>query len=166
MSWVKERSQYLEAFSFGFVFAKNTYANGDGTALAALLGGEGVRKTEVGTPVTATDGDDAELGDDDGGADSGSDFLGGLDAEADVALGVANEHNGLESGSLTGAGLLLHGLDLHDLILELGQEEVDNLVLLDGQGEEVDLLHGLDLAILDETAELGDGDPLNSISGF
>lgn len=49
---------------------------------------------------------------------------------------------------------------LHDLILELGEEEVDDLVLLDGERVEVDLLHALDLAGLHETAELGDGLPL------
>ena len=89
-----------------------TYADGDGTALAALLGGERVRKTEVGAPVTATNGDDAELGDDDGGADGSCDFLGGLDAETDVALGVTDDDDGLEAGALTGASLLLNGLDL------------------------------------------------------
>ena len=68
--------------------------------------------TEVGTPVTTTDGDDAELSDDDGSADSSSDFLGGLDTETDVALGITNDDNGLESGALTGTGLLLDGLDL------------------------------------------------------
>jgi hypothetical protein len=71
-----------------------------------------VRLTEVGAPVAAADGEDGELGDDDGGADSGSDFLGGLDAETDVAFGVADDDDGLESGALTGAGLLLDGLDL------------------------------------------------------
>lgn len=89
-----------------------TYADGDGTALAGLLGGEGVGETEVGAPVTATDGDDAELGDDDGSADSSSDFLGGLDTETDVALGVTDDDDGLEAGTLTGTGLLLDGLDL------------------------------------------------------
>ena len=49
---------------------------------------------------------------------------------------------------------------LHDLILQLGQEEVHDLELLDGQGVQVDLLHAGDLAGLDETAELGDGLPL------
>jgi len=49
---------------------------------------------------------------------------------------------------------------LHDLVLELGQEEVDDLVLLDGERVQVDLLHALDLAGLYETAELGDGLPL------
>lgn len=49
---------------------------------------------------------------------------------------------------------------LHDLILELGQEVVDDLVLLDGQRVQVDLLHAVDLASLYETAELGDGLPL------
>lgn len=45
---------------------------------------------------------------------------------------------------------------LHDFILELGQEPVDNLVLLDREGVEVDLFHALDFACLDETAQLGD----------
>ena len=100
-----------------------------------------------------------------------------------MSLRVANDNDGLESGTLTGTSLLLDGLDLqlvgssvtrnfersnailrissraaylHNLILELGQEEVYNLVLLDGQRVQVDLLHRLDLSILDETAELGD----------
>ena len=89
-----------------------TYADGDGTALAALLAGQRVRRTKVGTPVTATDGDDAQLGDDDGGADGGGNLLGGLDAETDVALGVTNDDDGLETRALTGTGLLLDGLDL------------------------------------------------------
>ncbi|KAI6764817.1 hypothetical protein HG531_012704 [Fusarium graminearum] len=89
-----------------------TYTDGDGTTLSALLGGQRVDGTKVGTPVTTTDGDDAELSDDDGGTDSGGNLLGGLDTETDVALGVTNDDNGLESGSLTGTGLLLDGLDL------------------------------------------------------
>ncbi len=71
-----------------------------------------MRLTEVGAPVTAAHRDDAELGDDDGGADGGRDFLGGLDAETDVALGVTNDDDGLETGALAGTGLLLDGLDL------------------------------------------------------
>lgn len=49
---------------------------------------------------------------------------------------------------------------LHDLILELGQEVVDNLVLLDGERVQVNLLHAVDLAGLDQSTELGDGLPL------
>jgi hypothetical protein len=49
---------------------------------------------------------------------------------------------------------------LHDLVLEGGEEEVDDLVLLDRERVKVDLLHGLDLAGLYETTELGDGLPL------
>jgi hypothetical protein len=45
-----------------------------------------VRLTEVGTPVTSSDGNDTELGDDDGGTDSSSDFFGGLDTETDVTF--------------------------------------------------------------------------------
>ena len=114
-----------------------TYADGNGTALARLLDGNGVRLTKVGAPVSATDGDDVELGNDDGGADGGSDFLGGLDTETDVAVGVTDEDDSLEAGTLTGTGLLLDGLDLHNLVLQLGKEEIDDLVLLDGERVEV-----------------------------
>lgn len=90
----------------------STYSDGDGTALAALLDGQGVRQTKVGTPVTAANGDNAELGDDDSRTDGSSDFLGGLDTETDVTLGVTDDDDGLEAGTLTGTGLLLDGLDL------------------------------------------------------
>lgn len=71
-----------------------------------------MRETKIGTPVATSDGDDAQLGDDDGSTDGGSNFLGSLDAKTDVTLGVTNDDNRLESGSLTGTGLLLDGLDL------------------------------------------------------
>ena len=67
----------------------------------------------------------------------------------------------LESGPLTGSGLLLDGHDLENLVLESGSNEhVDDLVLFDGQRVKVDLLKGLDLAILNEPAKLGHGDPV------
>lgn len=89
-----------------------TYPDCDGTALSTLLDGERVRQTKIGTPVTTSDGDDAQLGDNDSGADGSGNFLGSLDTKTNMALGVTNDDNGLESGSLTGTGLLLDGLDL------------------------------------------------------
>lgn len=92
--------------------AVSTYTNGDGTALARLLDGDGVRFTEVGTPVTTTNWHNRKLRDDDGSADGSCDFLGGLDAESNVSLAVTNDDDGLETGTLTGTGLLLDRLDL------------------------------------------------------
>lgn len=89
-----------------------TYPNRNTPTLATLLGRQTMRDTEIGTPVAATDGDDAEFCDDDGGADGGCDFLACFDAEADVAFGVADDDDGLEAGTLSGAGLLLDGFDL------------------------------------------------------
>jgi hypothetical protein len=63
----------------------------DGTALARLLDGDGVRLTKVGAPVSATDRNDGEFGDDDSGADGGCDFLGGLDTETDVAFRITDD---------------------------------------------------------------------------
>lgn len=94
------------------VQSAETYPNRNTPALATLLGRQTMRDTEIGTPVTATDGDDAEFCDDDGGTDGGCDFLACFDAEADVAFGVADDDNGLEAGALSGAGLLLNGFDL------------------------------------------------------
>lgn len=91
---------------------RDAYSDRYGTALAALLGGQRVRQTKVGTPVTSPDGQDTQLGDDDGGTDGSSNFLGGLDSETDVALRITDDHDGLEPGALTGTGLLLDGLDL------------------------------------------------------
>ena len=118
-----------------------------------------MRLTKVGTPVTSSYGDNGELGEDDGATDGCSDFLSALDTETDVTIEITDGNESLETGTLTGTGLLLDGHDLHNFILEFGEEVVDNLVFLDGKGEEVDLLHGLDLAILYETTELGDGSP-------
>jgi len=116
--------------------------------------------TKLGTPVTSSDWDNGKLGEDDGASDGGCDLLCTLDTESDVTVEVTDCDEGLETGALTGTGLLLDGHDLHDLIFEFGKEEVDDLVLLDWEREEVDLLHRFDFAVFYETAELGDGLPL------
>ena len=90
-----------------------TYSDGDGTALSGLLGWERVRSTKVGTPVTSSDWENAQLGDDDSSADGSGDFLGGLDTETNVTLRVTDDNDGLEAGTLTGTGLLLDWLDLY-----------------------------------------------------
>lgn len=68
--------------------------------------------TEVGTPVASSNGKYGEFSDDNSSADGSCDFLGGLDAETNVTFAVADDDDGLESGSLTGSSLLLDGLDL------------------------------------------------------
>lgn len=44
--------------------------------------------------------------------------------------------------------------------LQAWQEQVNDLVLLDWEGSEVDFLDGLYLSIADQTSELGHWDPL------
>ena len=77
---------------------------------------------------------------------------------------ITDSNNSLEAGSLTSHSLLLDGDDLHDIVLELevgGAEKfVDDLGLLDGDGVGVDLLEGHDLAGVNQSSELGLGDPL------
>jgi hypothetical protein len=101
--------------------------NVDGSDLAVDLAGDGVGLSELGTPVTSTTGDDGELRHDDGSTDGGSDLLGALDSESDVSVKVSDGDERLETGPLSGTGLLLDGHDLHDLVLESGEEDVDDL---------------------------------------
>mmetsp|Transcript_21942 Transcript_21942/g.34083 ORF Transcript_21942/g.34083 Transcript_21942/m.34083 type:complete len:340 (-) Transcript_21942:40-1059(-) len=133
-------------------------------ALALDLHGDGMDGTDSGAPVSSSDGDQVDLGVQEGALDGDLDFLGDLDADTDMAHLVTGGDDGLESGSLTGLGLLLHRDDAHDLIGELGlgvgDESVNDGGLLDGDGVGVDLLKGLDLAGLDESSELGKGSPL------
>jgi hypothetical protein len=99
---------------------ESTYPNGDGTTFSGLLSGKRMRISKRGSPVSTTNGEDGELGDDDGGTDGSSDFLGGLDTETDMTLRVTDDNDGFKTGTLTGACLLLDRLDL-DVRVELTQ---------------------------------------------
>ena len=70
--------------------------------------------------------------------------MAGTVADGDVAL---------ETSALSGRCLLLDRHDFHHLVLKGGANKViNNLVLLDGEGEKKDLLDRLDLAFLDKAA--------------
>jgi len=136
----------------------------DGTALSGHLHGDSVGLTDSVTPISSADGNNVDLGVDDGSADGGGNFLGALDSESDVSVVVSDNDECLKAGTLTGTGLLLDGHDLHDLILQLSSEEsINDLVLLDGEREKVDLFERSDLSTLDEASELGHGDPLSTL---
>jgi len=133
----------------------------DGAALAGHLAGDGMGTSDLVTPEATSDGDDGELGEDDGTTDGGGDLLGALDTETNMTVVVSNGDKSLESGSLTSSGLLLDRHDLQNLILESrSNEAVNDLVLFDGKRVEVDLLQTLDLSILDQTSQFGDWDPV------
>merc|ERR1712243_326227 len=92
---------------------------------------------------------------------AGGDFLGALDAQANVSIVVADGNKSLEASALSGAGLLLDGHNLQNLVLKVGsQERIDNLGFFDGEREEVNLLEGSDLLVLDEASQLCNGNPL------
>lgn len=140
-------------------------ADADGTSLSVYLARDGVRLANLVTPVTTANGDDGELSNKESTLDGVGNFLGALDTKTDVTILVTNNDEGLEASALTGTGLLLDGHDLHNLINELVLEEVvDDLVLLDRKRVKVDLLEVADLTSLDETAKLGNGSPLLSVT--
>ena len=122
-----------------------------------------MRQTAVLPPVAAADRHEVHLGHDERAADGRSDLRGAFLAETNMSVEIADRNVGLEARALARGGLLLHGLDGHDLVLELasgrGEEVVDDLVLLDRHRVEEDLLEAADAALLHEAAELGDRNP-------
>lgn len=96
---------------------------------------DSVRFTYLVTPVASVHKDHRELGQDDGAPD-GCCLFAAFHTKANMTIVVAHHHKGLEVGVLTQLGLLLHGHDLHDFIFKgQSEEELHNLVLVDGQGE-------------------------------
>jgi hypothetical protein len=140
------------------------HSDGTGTALSLDLDWDGMDTTDSGTPISSSDWDEVDLGVNEGTLDGDLHLLGALDTNTDVTLSITDGDDSLESGSLTGLGLLLDREDAHDLIGELGlgvgEESVDDWGLLDWDGVGVDLLEGLDLSVLDESSELGEWSPL------
>ena len=63
-----------------------TYSDSDGATLSTLLGWQTVWFTKVGTPVTTTNRENGEFGNDDGGTNSSGDFFGGLDSQTNVTF--------------------------------------------------------------------------------
>jgi hypothetical protein len=135
-------------------------ADGDGTDLAGELAGDSVGGAHVLESVTTADWDHVDLSHGNSTADRSGNLLGNLDTEANVAVGVTEDDESLKAGALTGLSLLLDGLDLENLLLEVGKEVVDDLELLDGHGEQEDGLEGVDEASLHEATELSSGNPL------
>lgn len=124
-------------------------SHGGGSALAVHLAGHSVGLSDSVAPVAASDGDEVALGVGDSASDGQLHFLGELHAHTDVAVSVTDGHHGLEAGALTGLGLLLHGLDLHGVVLEFlsarFHDLVDDLSLFDGERVSVDEFKVVDL---------------------
>jgi len=121
----------------------------NGGTLTGDLSWNGMDGTELVSPETSSDWNKLELGGNEGTLDGNLDFLGDLDSETDVTVLISDNDDSLEAGSLTGHSLLLNRDDLHDLIGDLdllgGEDGLNDLSFLDGDGVGVDLLKGLDL---------------------
>lgn len=107
---------------------------------------------------------------DDSSFDGSLHFLGAFPSQTDMTISISDTHVGLESGSLSGLGLLLDGFDLNDFFSHLlfdvlfGEEKVNDFEFLDGNGESEDGFQTFDLSGFDESSELGDGFPRGIIT--
>jgi len=108
-----------------------------------------VGRSDLVTPISSSNGHDSELSKDDGSSNGSGNFLSALDSESNVSISISNDDESFESGSLTSTGLLLDGHNLHNLILDLGAEElINDLIFLDGESKKIDLLEFLDQTLL------------------
>lgn len=118
------------------------------------LGWDGVWSTDGVSPISLSDWDDVELSSLNGTLDGSLDFLVALPSQSDVSLTVSDDDVGLESGSLTGLGLLLDWLNLDNFFLEFlvgfrSQEVINDLGFLDGNSHSEDLIQRVDFSSLD-----------------
>jgi hypothetical protein len=99
--------------------------------LTSNLAWYGVRATDLVTPETTPNRHDGKFGKDDCATNGCGNFLRALNPQSNVTIVVADSNEGLEAGALTGAGLLLDGHDLQNLVLKgSAQVEVDDFKLL------------------------------------
>jgi len=91
--------------------------DGHGTALSRNLHRDSVWITDHVTPISTAYRDDGKLGNDDGTTDGSGNFLGALDTQANMPIRITDNDKGLETGSLPSLCLLLHGHNLHHLVL-------------------------------------------------
>jgi hypothetical protein len=119
--------------------------------------------TDFVTPVSSSDGYEIQFRLVDARTDGGGNLFASLHSQTNVAIGVTDNNESLESVSLTGTGLLLDQAHFHNFVLQFSarwEKFIDDLMFLDGQGEQVNFLKPLDLRFVNHTAQLGDGHPL------
>jgi len=92
------------------------------------------------TPITSTNGNDRQFGQNDGSTDSSGHFFTAFDAKPYVSVIVTDCHKRLETSSLTGSGLLLDRHYLQYFVFKLwSNKEVNDFELFDRKRESVDL---------------------------
>jgi hypothetical protein len=117
--------------------------------------------TDLVTPVSTTDWDDAELGSHESTLNGTLDFLRVLPPKTDMAILITDSHERLKAGTLTGASLLLDALNLHNLVLQLllVNELINDFLLLDRETVKENLLESLNLLGCNETPKLRNWNP-------
>merc|ERR1719367_47354 len=136
------------------------------TAFSRELAANCVRLFQLASPVSSSHRDERHFGGNDSSLDSVSNFGSGFPAKTNVSVHISDGNECLESGSLTGSGLLLDRHDFHDFILQLtiftsssSQKVLDDFVFLDTKGESVDITQLFDGSAVHQSAQTGDWFP-------
>jgi len=107
----------------------------DGTTFSGNLCGDSVGQTDSVTPISSSNRNDCEFGQNNSSSDGVGNFFRAFNSQTQMSVGISNNNEGFELGSLTGSSLLLHGHNLHYFILKSWKEVIDDLVLFDRERE-------------------------------
>merc|ERR1719464_250254 len=136
-------------------------------AFARQFARHSVGRAQLRAPVPFADGHQRQLRQNVRAANGNAHLGGALLTESDVRTEVAHGHPRLETRALPRRGLLLHGLDLHNLVLQLhaalsalGEVVIDDLGLFDADRVQENVGDGREFAIHYEAAEFGGRHPL------
>ena len=120
-----------------------------------------VWSTKLVPPVAHADRNHRQLCQNDGSSNGSRYLLRAFDAQTHMPVAVTHGNEGLEPCPLTSTRLLLDWHDLEYFIFQrVLEEEVNDLCLFDGNGEEIDVLQALDFTVLDQPSKLCHRDPL------
>jgi len=103
----------------------------DGTTFSSNLCGDSVGETDSVTPISSSNRNNGEFSQNNSSSNSICNFFGAFNSETQMSVGISNNNEGFELGSLTGSSLLLHGHNLHYFVLEAWKEVIHDLVLFD-----------------------------------
>ena len=115
--------------------------NSDTSTLPCDFNGQGMGQSNLVSPVASPYRDDAELGHYHSSFYGDLDFLACLPPESHMSVAVSYCHEGFEPRALPTWCLLLHRLDLHNVVFQfIFQKEVYDLELFDGERVQEDFL--------------------------
>jgi len=89
------------------------------STLASDFGWDGMGSSDLVNPISSSDGNHREFGQDDGTTNGCGNFFGTFHSKTQMSVVISNNDKSFESSSLSCSGLFLDRHDLHDFVFEV-----------------------------------------------